>query len=59
METKENAEQEKAYNGYKRTHAFSMVSFCDLFGRFIWLEITEKGEESDRNLYTQIEVYRN
>lgn len=36
-----------------------MLVFCDLYGRFIRLEISDKGAESDRNLYTSSEVYQN
>lgn len=51
-------EQERAYDAYKRAHVFSILSFCDIFGRFIRLEITDKGAESDRTLYVEFDVYR-
>ena len=35
------ADQEKAYDGYKKTHAFTVIVFCDLFGRFIHVEISK------------------
>lgn len=38
------AEQERAYDGYKKTHAWSIIVCCDLFGRFIQFYITDHGE---------------
>ena len=52
-------EQERAYDGYKKAHVWSVLVFCDFYGRFIRLEIRDKGAESDRNLYTSSEVYQN
>ena len=44
---------------YKKAHVWSVLVFCDLYGRFIRLEISEKGAESDRNMYKSSEVYQN
>lgn len=38
-------EQEIAYDRYKKSHTWAIVAFCDLFGKFIRLEITDKGAE--------------
>lgn len=54
----ENSEQERAYDGYKKTHVWSILVFCDLFGAFTRIEISDKGAESDRNFYTNSEVYK-
>ena len=35
-----------------------MFVFCDFLGRFIRVEISDKGTESDRNMYTNLDVYR-
>lgn len=43
-------EQERAYEIYKKAHVWSVVVYCDLFGRFFRLEISGKGAESDRDL---------
>lgn len=55
----DNHEQEFAYDGYKHAHVWAILVICDVFGRFIWLEMTDKGAESDRTLYTESDVYRN
>ena len=55
----ENQEQERAYDEYKKAHVWSVLVFCDLYGRFIRLEISDKGAESDRNMYKSSEVYHN
>lgn len=38
---------------------WSVLVLCDLYGPFIRLEISDKGSESDRILYTSVEVYQN
>ena len=55
----ENSEQERAYDGYKKAHAFSILVFCDIYGRFIRIEVSDKGAESDRNMYTTSDVFKN
>ena len=40
-------EQERAFGGYKKSHTCAIIAFCDLYGNFTCLEITEKGAESD------------
>lgn len=51
--------QERAYGGYKKSHCFCILVFCDILGRFIHLEIADHGAELDRLLYTRSDVYRN
>lgn len=53
----DNHEQERAYDGYKHAHLWAIMVFCDVFGRFIRLEMTAKGAEIDRTLYTESNVY--
>ncbi|PXF49312.1 hypothetical protein BWQ96_00886 [Gracilariopsis chorda] len=52
-------EQETAYDGYKKCHCWALLVFCDIFGRFIRVEISDHGAESDRSLYTNSDVHRN
>ncbi|PXF47704.1 hypothetical protein BWQ96_02566 [Gracilariopsis chorda] len=52
-------EQEKAYDGYKKCHCWALLVFCDIFGRFIRVEISDHGAESDRSLYTNSDVCPN
>ena len=51
-----DAEQEEAYDGYKNAHAWSVLVCCNLFERFIRVEISNEGAESDRNTYTSSDV---
>ncbi|PXF44638.1 hypothetical protein BWQ96_05633 [Gracilariopsis chorda] len=56
---KHSNEQELAYDGYKKSHCYSILLFYDIFGRFIRVEITDHGAESDHSLYTRSDFYRN
>ena len=53
------SEQVRAYDGYKKTHASSVIVFFDIFGTFIGVEISNKEPESDRNMKKSTEVYKN
>ena len=55
---KDSEMQERAYDGYKKAQLFSVMVFHDLFGRFIRIEITEKGAESDRSIYVDSDIYK-
>lgn len=50
--------QERAYDRYKKRHMWSILVYSDLFGRFISLEISDKGAKSHRYIYTCSDVYR-
>lgn len=49
--TGDNERKERASEGYKKTHMFSVRILCDIFGIFIRVEVTNKDAESDRNIH--------
>ena len=49
---------ERAYDGYKKVHVFSVMVLCDLLGLFIRIEIKDKGVESDRSIYVDSDIYK-
>lgn len=53
-----NEEQGRAYDGYKKAHVWSVLVYCNFYGRFIRIEISDKGAESDRSVYSESEVYK-
>lgn len=48
---KKAEEQERAYDGYKKSDVWSIIVYCDLFGSFIRLKISDKSAEND-SIYT-------
>ena len=53
---KDSETRERAEDSYKKAHVFSVMVFSDLFGRFIRIEITDKGAESDRTIYVPSDI---
>lgn len=51
-------EQERSYGGYKKSHCFSVIVSCDLSGRIIRIDMTNKGANSDRNMYMGLDMYK-
>lgn len=54
----DEAEKDRAHDGYKKTELWTVMVHCDIFGRFIRVYITDNGAETDRNMYTDSTVYK-
>lgn len=51
--------QERAYDGYKKTHCLSVLVYLCLFVRFITIDISDEGSESDKCVYSNFPIYQN
>lgn len=53
------AVQEKAYEDYKKLHRWTVTGFTDIIGRFIRVEISDVGADSDHFMYKRSVEYTN